>query len=64
MADVVRSAGLQAALASEGGSSSAPSPSPRRAAIQLIRQTLRKQDVTDEEMDDALEALVELSKDD
>lgn len=59
MSEVVKSAGLQSALAAQG----APAPSPRRAAIQLIRQTLRKQDATDDEMDEALEALVELSKD-
>lgn len=59
MSQPVTSAGLQSAIAAQ-----APAPSSnRRAAIQLIRQTLRKQDATDDEMDDALEALVELSKD-
>jgi hypothetical protein len=38
-------------------------PSARRAAIQLVRQALRKQDATDDEVDDALEALIELAKD-
>jgi hypothetical protein len=60
VSEVVKSAGLQTALASQKG----PAPaSPRRASIQLIRQTLRKHDSTDEEVDEALEALVELSKD-
>lgn len=40
----------------------APATSPRREAIKLIRATLRKQESSDEEVDEALEALVELSK--
>ena len=34
----------------------------RKAALASIRATLRKQDATDAEVDDALEALVELAK--
>lgn len=37
--------------------------STRREAIRLIRATLRKQESSDDEVDEALEALVELSKD-
>ena len=36
--------------------------SPRRDAIRLIRAALRKQDASDDEVDEALEALVELAK--
>ena len=56
---VVKSAGLQSVLAA-----TAPSASPRRTRIQLIRTALRKSDATDDEVDDALEALLELAKDD
>lgn len=41
----------------------APPADPRKEAIRLIRTTLRKPDATDDEMDSALEALIELSKD-
>jgi hypothetical protein len=37
--------------------------SPRREAIKAIRAKLRQSDITDDEYDDALEALVELTKD-
>lgn len=40
-----------------------PAPNPRKEAIRLIRTALRKPDATDDEVDSALEALVELSKD-
>jgi hypothetical protein len=40
-----------------------PQLDPRREAIRLIGRTLRKQDSTDDEVESALEALVELSKD-
>jgi hypothetical protein len=36
---------------------------PRKDAIRLIRTALRKPDATDDEVDSALEALVELAKD-
>lgn len=36
---------------------------PKREAIKTIRAVIRRQDATDDEVDDALEALVELSKD-
>lgn len=40
-----------------------PAPrDPRKEAIRLIGRTLRKQDATDDEVDAALEALVELTK--
>jgi hypothetical protein len=55
--DVIKTAGLQEAVAAQA------SASPRREAIRLIRSTLRKQDASDEEVDDALEALLELAKD-
>lgn len=58
---MVTSAGLQAALA--GQSQGAPAASPRRQRVALVRQVLRKPDATDDEMDDALEALLELAKD-
>lgn len=38
-------------------------PTSRRDMVGLIRATLRKTDSTDDEMDDALEALIELAKD-
>lgn len=63
MSEMVKSAGLQAALASAAGPQG-PSPSPRRERVRLIRQVLRKTDATDDELDDAYEALIELSKDD
>lgn len=59
MSEVVKTAGLQEALVS---SATYPS-SPRRDAIKLIRATLRNQAASDEEVDDALDALIELSKD-
>jgi hypothetical protein len=41
-----------------------PAPAdPRKDAIRLIRTALRKPDATDDEVDSALEALIELSKD-
>ena len=48
-----------------GGGAPAPAqkPDPRKDAIRLIRTALRKADSTDDEVDSALEALVELAKD-
>jgi hypothetical protein len=43
-------------------SSAVPQVNPRRELIKSIRSVIRRQDATDDEMDDALEALVELSK--
>jgi NaMN:DMB phosphoribosyltransferase len=67
MADLIKSAGLQEALAGSSGPSksmgSTSSGDPRRVKIQLIRQALRKADASDDEWDDALEALAELAKD-
>ncbi len=40
-----------------------PQPSPRRDAIRAVRAVMRNPKSTDEDVDDALEALVELSKD-
>lgn len=46
------------------GRADAPPPvDPRREAIKAVRAVLRKVSATDDEVDDALEALVELSKD-
>jgi hypothetical protein len=39
-----------------------PRPSARREVISRIRQVLRDQAASDEDVDDALEAFVELSK--
>lgn len=61
MSDVIDNAGLQSALV-ETSASAAPAATPRRQAISLVRTALRKQDATDEEVDDALEALLELAK--
>lgn len=55
MAELIVSAGRSTATA-------APATSSRRDAIKLIRATLRKQESSDEDVDEALEALVELSK--
>ncbi len=38
-------------------------PNPRRDAIRAVRAVMRNPKSTDEDVDDALEALVELSKD-
>lgn len=62
MAEVIKTAGLTEAVAAQG-SPSASAPSPRRDAIRIIRSTLRNQQASDDEVDDALEALLELSKD-
>jgi hypothetical protein len=57
----------QAALAAEpittAGLTPAAAADPRKDAIRLIRTALRKADATDAEYEEALEALVELSKD-
>jgi hypothetical protein len=57
MAEVISTAGLGDAF--EG----AKPEHPRRDAIRVIRATLRNQTATDDEVDDALDALVELAKD-
>jgi hypothetical protein len=62
MNEVIKTAGLQEALAA-APAVSVEAPSPRREAISLIRSTLRKVDASDDEVDDALEALLELAKD-
>lgn len=61
MGDVIDNAGLQTALVEGAPSKSAATP--RRKAISLVRSTLRKADASDDEVDDALEALLELAKD-
>lgn len=57
---------LQKALAepitTAGTADAAPSGSPRKNAIRLIRTALRAEDATDEEVDGALEALLELAR--
>lgn len=56
MAEVISTAGLV--------TPEAPKPAnPRRDAVKLIRAALRNPTATDDEVDDALEALVELAKD-
>lgn len=45
------------------GRDEAPAADPRKDAIRHIRATLRKADATDDEVDGALEALLELAKD-
>jgi hypothetical protein len=58
--EVVKTAGLQSALAAHTISTA----SPRRTRISLIRAALRREESTDDEVDEALEALLELAKDD
>lgn len=54
MADLISTAGR----APEG-----PAPkSPRREVVAAVRSVLRRLDASDDELDDALEALVELAK--
>lgn len=54
---------LAAPITTAGREPDAPAASPRKDAIRLIRTALRKQDATDDEVDGALEALLELAKD-
>lgn len=59
---------LQAALAAEpittaGRADEQPAPDLRKEAIRHIRTTIRRADATDDEIDGALEALLELAKD-
>lgn len=59
---------LQAALAGEpittaGQAEDKPAPDLRKEAIRHIRATIRRADATDDEVDGALEALLELAKD-
>lgn len=57
---------IQTALATpilDAGKESTPAPDPRKDAIRAIRTALRKADATDDEVDGALEALLELAKD-
>jgi hypothetical protein len=59
---------LQAALAAKpitsAGMEEPQAPrDPRKEAIRLIRTTLRKADASDDEVDGAIEALLELAKD-
>lgn len=57
MSDIITTAGLQGAFSNDTRIN-------RRAeAIKEIRSKLRKADATDDEWDDALDALIELSKD-
>jgi hypothetical protein len=53
---------LVAPITTAGAADPAPSD-PRKDAIRVIRTTLRKADATDDEVDGALEALLELAKD-
>jgi hypothetical protein len=65
--EVINTAGLGTVQQALTGQPSAqpeqPASSPRREAIRLIRATLRKQDASEDELDDAYEALLELAKD-
>lgn len=54
--DVIDTAGLAAQLKNA-------TPDKRRLAIREIRATIRRSDATDDEVDDALDALIELAKD-
>lgn len=57
MAEVIDSAGRSAADPD-------PAPEdPRKEVIRAVRAVLRKSDATDEEYEDALEALAELARD-
>lgn len=55
-------AALIAPITTAGREEPVPSD-PRKDAIRVIRTTLRKADATDDEVDGALEALLELAKD-
>lgn len=50
-------------ITTAGATDTAPPADPRKEALRLIRTALRKPDATDDEYEQALEALVELSKD-
>lgn len=54
---------LSATPITTAGLDSAPAADPRKSAIKVIRTALRKPDATDDEVDSALEALIELAKD-
>lgn len=54
---------MAAPITTAGMADPQPAPDPRKEAIKLIRTALRKPDATDDEVDSALEALVELAKD-
>lgn len=54
MSNIIETAGLEIPWAA---------PNKRKLAIKEIRAALRKVDATDDEVDDALDALVELAKD-
>lgn len=56
MSDIITTAGLTTAGSVSG------SFNKRKEALKEIRAQLRKSDATDDEWDDALDALVELSK--
>lgn len=49
-------------IVTAGLDSQAPASDPRRELIRSISKVLRKQDATEAEHEDALEALVELSR--
>jgi transcription initiation factor IIE alpha subunit len=52
-----------APITTAGQADDKPAGDPRKEALRLIRTALRKADATDDEYEQALEALVELSKD-
>lgn len=56
MAELITTAGVAVAGPNAGA------PNPKREAVRAIRAVLRRQESTDDEVDDALEALLELGK--
>ena len=59
MADMIDYAGRQLAYGPEGARNN---PSPHREALKAIRGVLRRNDASDDEYDDALDALCELAR--
>lgn len=57
MSDIITTAGLETAFSND------TRVNRRKEVIKEIRSKLRRQDATDDEWDDALDALIELSQD-
>lgn len=53
---------MSAVPVTNAGRAQVPAGNPTREALARVREVLRKQDSTDAEVEDALEALVELAK--
>lgn len=60
MSDVISTAGLGGPVELTGPNTAAPNPT--REAVKAIRAVLRRAEASDDEVDDALEALIELGK--